>query len=99
MFVMRSATQPNTTAATSCSDNKFTHNFATINFVLLPGLEPGSKSLLPPPPQNEFLGLVDTENRKIETEMDRFLRKDMMEKGVKIEEAQDRHRLFQRPVS
>ena len=37
MFVMRSSTQPKTTVT-----------FATTKLVLLPGLELGSKSLLPP---------------------------------------------------
>ena len=44
---MRSATQPNTTAAKVAPTTKCTHNFATTNLVLLPGLEPGSKSLIP----------------------------------------------------
>ena len=65
MFViMRLATQPKTTVAADCSDktkvihinvtNNSVHvyNFATTKLVLLPGLELGSKSLLPP--KNEF---------------------------------------------
>ena len=47
MFVMRSATQPIRLRQEVAPTTKFTHNFATANFVLLPGLEPGSKSLLP----------------------------------------------------
>ena len=53
MFVMQSFTQPKTTAALKC-----TYNFATTKLVLLPGLELGSKCLLPPK-KNEFLGLVE----------------------------------------
>ena len=47
MFVMRSSTQPKMIAAQKC-----TYNFATTTFVLLPGLELGSKSLLPPKKMN-----------------------------------------------
>ena len=63
MFVMRSATQPKTTRSSSVVEIQFTvsvyfhcvknvcrptYNFATTKLVLLPGLGPGSKSLLPP---------------------------------------------------
>ena len=63
MFVMRSATQPKMTAAALLWKynvqyqyislrKKCTSNFATRKLVLLPGLAPGSKSLLPPKQMN-----------------------------------------------
>ena len=47
MFEMRSSTQHETSAAKKC-----TYSFATTKLVLLPGLELGSKTLLPPKKMN-----------------------------------------------
>ena len=49
MFVMRSSTQPKR------PQHKNVYNFATTKSVLLPGLELGSKNLLPPKKMNFYV--------------------------------------------